>query len=77
MQTSRDSAALYDPNVVAISASHACRILGIAKSTGQAAYNETGQLCEGVPVITVGRRKIISTRHLRAVLGIPEPEGDK
>jgi hypothetical protein len=64
---------LNDPTVAAVSASEAARILGIARSTAAHAYTTTGQLCDGVPVITVGRRRIVSTRHLRAVLGIPEP----
>jgi hypothetical protein len=64
---------LNDPTVAAVSASEAARILGIARSTAAHAYTTTGQLCHGVPVITIGRRRIVSTRHLRAVLGIPEP----
>jgi len=64
---------LNDPTVAAVSVSEAARILGIARSTAGNAYTTTGKLCDGVPVITVGRRRIVSTRHLRAVLGIPDP----
>jgi len=64
---------LNDPTVAAVSVSQAARILGIARSTAGHAYTTTGYLCDGVPVITVGRRRIVSTRHLRAVLGIPDP----
>ena len=64
---------LNDPSVAAMSIADACRILGIARSTAAYAYTNTGQLCDGVPVITIGRRRIVSTRHLRQALGIEEP----
>ena len=64
---------LDDPAVATVSASVAAQILGIARSTASLAYTTTGQLCDGVPVITVGRRRIVSTRHLRERLGIPHP----
>jgi hypothetical protein len=64
---------LHDPTVAAVSVSQASRILGIARSTASYVSASTGELCKGVPVICVGRRRIVSTRHLRAVLGIPEP----
>jgi hypothetical protein len=64
---------LDDPNRVTVSASQAAAILGIARSTAHNLYTRTGQLCDGVPVLRFGRRAVVSTRHLRAVLGIPDP----
>jgi len=64
---------LNDPNRVTVSASEAAAILGIARSTAHNLYTRTGQLCDGVPVLRFGRRAVVSTCHLRAVLGLPEP----
>ncbi len=64
---------LNDPNRVTVSASQAAAILGIAPSTAHNIYTRTGQLCDGVPVLRFGRRAVVSTHHLRVVLGLPEP----
>jgi len=29
---------------------------------------------DGVPVLKIGKRRVVSTQHLRTALGIPEPE---
>ena len=59
-----------NPKVLVISLAHACEILGIAKSTGTHAYQNTGYLIEGIPVLTVGKRCIVSAILLREKLGI-------
>jgi len=59
-----------NPNVLVISLAHACEILGIAKSTGTHAYQNTGCLIEGVPVLLVGKRCLVSAILLRKKLGI-------
>lgn len=64
---------LYDPTVHAISIAEACLILGIARSTASHAIRQTGVLVEGVPVMRTGKRQMVSTTHLRGVLGIPQP----
>jgi len=59
-----------NPKVLVISLAHACEILGIAKSTGTHAYKDTGCLIEGVPVLSVGKRCMVSAILLRERLGI-------
>ena len=61
---------LHNPMALTVSVSQAALILGIAKST---AHKEcrSGFLTAGVPVIQVGRRRVISIAHLRATLGLP------
>jgi len=61
---------LLDPERLCMSVSDAATILHIAKSTAHNAYTETGLLCDGVPVIKVGRRYMVSTKLLRIVLGV-------
>jgi hypothetical protein len=65
---------LLDPRRVTISVSQAADVLGIAKSTAHNAYKETGVLMEGVPVLQVGKRRVVSVTLLRAALGYAEPE---
>lgn len=67
-------ALLRDPTRCTVSVSEAAAILGVAKSTAHAAYKQTGYLSPGVPVMQVGRRYVVSTYHLRAALGMPDPE---
>jgi hypothetical protein len=64
---------LLDPTRLVVSLTEASFILGIAKSTGHNAYKATGLLMEGVPVLKVGKRRVVSTMKLRAALGIEEP----
>ena len=63
-------ALLNNPMALTVSVSQAALILGIAKST---AHKEcrSGFLTEGVPVIQIGRRRLISITHLRVKLGLP------
>ena len=65
---------LLDPGRVTISVSQAADVLGIAKSTAHNAYKESGVLMEGVPVLRVGKRRVVSVTLLRAALGYAEPE---
>ena len=64
---------LFDTSIHAVSVAQAAEILGIARSTASHAIRKTGVLVEGVPVMRVGKRQLISTTHLRDVLGIPQP----
>ena len=64
---------LDDPNQVTVSVEVARRLLGVGRTTAIHAYRRTGHLIDGVPVIRVGRRVVVSTSHLRAALGRPEP----
>ena len=63
-------ALLNNPMALTVSVSQAALILGIGKST---AHKEckSGFLTLGVPVIQIGRRRVISVAHLRAALGLP------
>lgn len=65
---------LRDPTRATVSVSQAALILGVAKSTAHAAYKQTGYLSPGVPVMQVGRRYTVSVFHLRAALGMADPE---
>ena len=65
---------LLDPGRVTISVSQTADVLGIAKSTAHNAYKESGVLMEGVPVLRVGKRRVVSVTLLRAALGYAEPE---
>lgn len=70
---------LADPNRLTVSLTEAADILGISRSTAFYAANMTGQLTAGVPVIRIAtgsnrERRVVSTAHLRAALGI-EAEG--
>jgi len=67
---------LADPQVLTVSLTVAAELVGVAKSTATTAARATGELLPGVPVMRVGRRCLVSTRHLRGVLGIPEPTGN-
>lgn len=61
-----------EQNLVAfVSIDEAAKYLGIAKSTAYDAAHE-GQLCDGVPVVKVGRRYLVATKHLRRIAGIDE-----
>jgi hypothetical protein len=72
--TSPDPATILDdPTVVTVTVEQARQILGVGRTTAIHAYQRTGQLIDGVPVIRIGRRCVVSTSHLRAALGRPEP----
>ena len=61
---------IYNKNRVAMSMREACKTLGVAYTTGLKHYQLTGELTEGVPVIKIGRKLLVSTEPLRQKLGI-------
>jgi hypothetical protein len=71
--TSDPKRLLDDPTRVTVSVAQAAAILGIHRSTAHAAYTKTGNLTDGVPVLRVGKRVVVSVIHLRRVLGLPDP----
>jgi len=71
-------AILTDPNRITITITEAADVLGIARTTAFHAAATTGQIIAGVPVIRIStrsnrERRVVSTAHLRAALGIAEP----
>ena len=50
---------------------HACRLLGIAKSTAVKAIANSGEILPGVPVIKVGSTVRVPTLKLKMALGMP------
>jgi hypothetical protein len=70
------TAVLHDPELLTVSLTTAAELVGVAKSTASANVKATGELMPGVPVLRIGRRCLVPTRHLRVVLGIPEPTGN-
>lgn len=61
-------AAISDTNTSFVGIKVAADFLGIAPSTAYTAAL-TGTLCDGVPVIKVGRRYLVATSHLRRLAG--------
>ena len=61
---------IYNKNIFTLSMRETCKALGIAYSTGLNAYRTTGQLCEGIPVLKIGSKLLVSTEPLRKKLGI-------
>jgi hypothetical protein len=59
---------IYDPQIRFVSIAIAADFLGIAKSTAYDAAH-TGELCDGVPVVRIGRRYLVATAHLRSLAG--------
>lgn len=66
---------IYDPLIRFVSIPVAADFLGIAKSTAYDAAH-TGELCEGVPVVRIGRRYLVATAHLRALAGTDDTDDD-
>ena len=69
---------LKDPNRMTCTVTEAAQILGISRTTAYYAYTRSGNIVAGVPVIVVAtgsnrERRVVSTAHLRAVLGMPDP----
>lgn len=48
-------------------------LLGISKSTASHAYRRTGYLTDGVRVLRIGKRCVVSAAELRRALGLGEP----
>jgi hypothetical protein len=66
---------IYDPLIRFVSIAVAADFLGIAKSTAYDAAH-TGELCQGVPVVRIGRRYLVATSHLRALAGTGDSTDD-
>ena len=74
---------IYDPLIRFVSIAVAADFLGIAKSTaydaahtGELKQAHTGELCQGVPVVRIGRRYLVATSHLRALAGTGDSTDD-
>lgn len=69
---------LHDPNRHTVSIGVAADILGIGRTTAYYAVAHTGELVAGVPALSIAtgstrQRLVVSTSHLRKVLGIADP----
>ena len=67
---------LNDPARLTLSVSQAAEILGISKSTASHAYRRTGYLTEGVRVLRIGKRCVVSCTELRRALGMTNTEAE-
>jgi len=54
-----------------------CEILGISRSTAYSAIKRTGFVIEGVPILRIGDRLLMSAYLLREILGIQNPQETK
>ena len=63
---------LNDPQRVTLSMAQAALVLGISKSTASHQYKRTGYLTEGVRVLRIGKRCVVSVAELRKALGLTE-----
>jgi energy-converting hydrogenase Eha subunit C len=61
-------ASIYEPSNLFVNLQVAADFLDIAASTAYDAAH-TGTLCDGVPVIKIGRRYLVATSHLRRLAG--------
>jgi hypothetical protein len=64
---------LNDPDRRTITIAQAAAILCVSVSTAYKHHRRTGYLMDGVPVLRIGRRCVVSTSQLRRALGIREP----
>jgi hypothetical protein len=64
---------LNDPTRLTLSMAQAAQVLGISKSTASHQYKRTGYLTEGVRVLRIGKRCVVSCAELRRALGLSEP----
>ena len=63
---------ICDKSRATISVVEAAIILGVCRATAFAIIQKTGFLMQGVPVIKVGKRCVISLAHLRTALNLDE-----
>ena len=63
---------LNDPQRVTLSMAQAALVLGISKSTASHQYKRNGYLTEGVRVLRIGKRCVVSVAELRKALGLTE-----
>lgn len=64
---------LHDASVTTISVTQAAAILGVSAAAAHRSHRRTGYILDGVPVLRVGRRCVVSTAAMRRALFIPEP----
>jgi hypothetical protein len=65
---------LNDPKRVTLSMAQAALVLGISKSTASQQFKRTGHLTEGVRVLRIGKRCVVSVAELRKALGLSETD---
>ena len=63
---------ICDKSRAVISVVEAAIILGVCRATAFANIQKTGFLMQGVPVIKIGKRYVISLAHLRTALNLDE-----
>ncbi len=56
-----------------MSVDQVCEVLGISRSTAFSAIKRTGVVIEGVPILRIGDRLLMSAYLLRQILGIEQP----
>lgn len=73
LDTAKPVDLLLDPDRRTITIAQAAAILCVSVSTAYKHHRRTGYLMDGVPVLRIGRRCVVSTSQLRRALGIREP----
>ena len=73
LETAHPLDLLDDPDRRTITIAQAAAILCVSVSTAYKHHRRTGYLMDGVPVLRIGRRCVVSTSQLRRVIGIREP----
>jgi hypothetical protein len=73
LETAHPLDLLDDPDRRTITIAQAAAILCVSVSTAYKHHRRTGYLMDGVPVLRIGRRCVVSTSQLRRALGIREP----
>jgi len=64
---------LRDASVITVTVTQAAAIIGVSPAAAHRSHRRTGYILDGVPVLRVGRRCVVSTAALRRALSIPEP----
>jgi len=64
---------LNDATHLTFTVAESAVLLGISKSTASHAYRRTGYLTDGVRVLRIGKRCVVSAAELRRALGMSEP----
>lgn len=73
LDTAKPVDLLLDPDRRTITIAQAAAILCVSVSTAYKHHRRTGYLMDGVPVLRIGRRCVVSTSQFRRALGIREP----
>jgi|DEB0MinimDraft_3_1074331.scaffolds.fasta_scaffold18150_4 hypothetical protein len=67
-------ALLHDASIVTITVTQAAAIIGVSAAAAHRSHRRTGYILDGVPVLRVGRRCVVSTAAMRRALSMPEPQ---